>query len=71
MENFWMYQVEKLEEEEAKRKEQTESREEDEVLMNIWSLWSPSKFGDVKSLITKTLFLTISCSFFQHWDCVQ
>lgn len=34
MENFWMYQVEKLEEEEAKRKEQTENREEDEVEMN-------------------------------------
>lgn len=32
-----MYQVEKLEEEEAKRKERTESREEDEVLMNVWS----------------------------------
>lgn len=30
-----MYQVEKLEEEEAKRKERTEEREEDEVEMNV------------------------------------
>lgn len=33
-----MYQVEKLEEEEAKRKERTEKREEDEVEMNVWSV---------------------------------
>lgn len=38
MENFWMYQVEKLEEEEAKRKERTEKREEDEVEMKVWAL---------------------------------
>lgn len=38
MENFWMYQVEKLEEEEAKRKERTEKREEDEVEMNVWTV---------------------------------
>lgn len=69
MENFWMYQVEKLEEEEAKRQERTESREEDEVLEFV--VKPESKFGDVKSLITKTLFLSIPCSFFQHWDCVQ
>lgn len=31
-----MYQVEKLEEEEAKRKERMEKHEEDEVLMNAW-----------------------------------
>lgn len=33
MENFWMYQVEKLEEEQAKRKQQTEQRDGDEVWM--------------------------------------
>lgn len=38
MENFWMFQVEKLEEEEAKREKETEKREEDEVETNVWSL---------------------------------
>lgn len=31
MENFWMYQVEKLEEEQAKQKQQTEQHAGDEV----------------------------------------
>lgn len=31
MENFWMYQVEKLEEEQAKQKQETEQHDRDEV----------------------------------------
>lgn len=38
MENFWMFQVEKLEEEEAKREKEMERREEDEVETNVWNL---------------------------------
>lgn len=31
MENFWMYQVEKLEEEQAKQEQQTDQQDRDEV----------------------------------------
>lgn len=33
MENFWMYQVEKLEEEQAKQKQQTDQHDGEEVWM--------------------------------------
>lgn len=33
MENFWMYQVEKLEEEQAKQKQQMQQDDEEEVWM--------------------------------------
>lgn len=33
MENYWMYQVEKLEEEQAKQKQQTDQHDGDEVWM--------------------------------------
>lgn len=36
MENFWMYQVEKLEEEQAKQEQQTEQHDGDEV----WTVFS-------------------------------
>lgn len=38
MENFWMYQAEKLEEEEAKWRGRSEDREEDEVQTSVWRL---------------------------------
>lgn len=67
MENFWMYQVEKLEEEEAKRKERMEKHEEDEVLMNVWlsicgevcrSKYLDTEAGSQKIVINYSLFFS-------------
>ena len=38
MENFWMYQAEKLEEEQAKWKKETDHHERDEVWLILQSL---------------------------------